>query len=148
MPPTATTIAPGPDTGAWASEILESVLAKFPNVLLVDDSKTLTDLLAMFFQLYGFTTRTAYSGGQAVEAIAAEVPDIAFIDLGMPEIDGLEVARRTRASQGEKIPVLVALTGWEDEAHKREAREAGFDHFLPKPVAPSSIREFMSWLAE
>lgn len=148
MPRSAPPVAPGPDTGAWEGETLDAVLAKFQRVLLVDDSKTLADMLAMFFQIYGFDARTAYDGDEAIAAIAESVPDIAFIDLEMPGTSGLEVARRARALQLEKVPVLVALTGWEDEAHKRQAREAGFDHFLAKPVAPSSIREFMSWLAE
>ena len=148
MPQSAPSVAPGPDTGAWGNETLDAVLAKFQRVLLVDDSKTLADMLAMFFQIYGFEARTAYDGDEAIAAMAERVPDIAFIDLEMPGTSGLEVARKARASQSEKVPVLVALTGWEDDDHKRQARAAGFAHFLAKPVAPSSIREFMSWLAE
>jgi len=132
--------------GRWPEEILNQVLARFPKVLLVDDSQTLADMLALFFKLNGFSTRAAYGGREALEAILEDAPDIAFIDLTMPEIDGMTVARQVRESPPAKAPVLVALTGWEGKSHENAAREAGFDHFLAKPVVPAKLREFMSGL--
>jgi len=76
-----------------------------------------------------------------------DVPDIAFIDLVMPEVDGLAVARHVRLSRREKPTVLVALTGWEEDPFRRDAESAGFDYFMPKPVDPASIRRFMAHLA-
>ncbi len=122
------------------------VLERFSSVLLVDDSKFLADTLAIFFQLDGFSARAVYGGRQALDAMAEEMPDIAFIDLGMPGIDGLEVARQARASLSGKVPLLVALTGWEDEDHRKDALDAGFSHFLVKPVDPAAIRAFLSKL--
>ncbi len=132
--------------GPWPQEILDKVLARFPQVLLVDDSPTLADMLALFFKLHGFSTRAAYGGREALEAILEDAPDIAFIDLTMPEIDGMAVARQLRQWPPAKRPVLVALTGWEGASHENAAREAGFDHFLAKPVVPAKLREFMSGL--
>ncbi|MES2920576.1 MAG: response regulator [Verrucomicrobiota bacterium] len=126
----------------------ESVVRKFPKVLLVDDSKFLADVLATFFQLDGFVARSAYGGQEALEACRNELPDIAFIDLAMPGLDGLEVARQIKATYQSNAPVLVALTGWDGDENRHAATEAGFDHFLEKPVDPVSLRCFMSDLAE
>ncbi len=123
------------------------VRQKFQKVLLVDDSKNLADTLAMFFRLDGFSARAAYGGSEAMAAYDEEVPDIAFIDLSMPEVDGLAVARHVRLSPTEKPTLLVALTGWEQDPFKRDAESAGFDYFMPKPVDPASIRRFLARIA-
>lgn len=123
-----------------------SVGGKFTSVLLVDDSKFLADILAMFFQLDGYTARAAYSGKEAIGLIEGEVPDIAFIDIDMPGMNGLELARHIRNSNEAKQTVLVALSGWDEEEPKRNAMAAGFDHFLSKPVDAPAIREFMKKL--
>lgn len=112
-------------------------------MLLVDDSKFLADILAMFFQLDGYTARAAYSGEEAVRLISEEVPDIAFVDIDMPGMNGLELAGYIRNSNQAKDTVLVALSGWDEDEPKRNAMEAGFDHFLSKPVDAPAIREFM-----
>ncbi|RYD19504.1 MAG: response regulator [Verrucomicrobiaceae bacterium] len=116
---------------------------KFTSVLLVDDSKFLADILTMFFQLDGYTARAAYSGEEAVRLIEAEVPDIAFVDIDMPGMNGLELAGHIRRSSESKATVLVALSGWDEDEPKRNAMAAGFDHFLSKPVDAPAIREFM-----
>lgn len=119
---------------------------KFTSVLLVDDSKFLADILAMFFQLDGYTARAAYSGEEAVRLIEEEVPDIAFVDIDMPGMNGLELAGHVRKSSHAKETVLVALSGWDEDEPKRTALAAGFDHFLSKPVDAPAIREFMKKL--
>ncbi|MES2439308.1 MAG: response regulator [Verrucomicrobiota bacterium] len=119
----------------------------FSKVLLVDDSKSLADILAMFFQLDGYTARAAYGGQEAMCAVEEDVPDIAFIDLDMPRMNGWELARKIRASAKCLGTVLVALSGWEEDQHKEDAISAGFDHYLSKPVDAAAIREFMRWLA-
>ncbi len=128
----------------FCSETLARVQRSFKKVLLVDDSKFLADTLAMFFQLDGFSARAAYGGAQAMAAYDEDVPDIAFIDLAMPEVDGLAVARHVRSSWRGKPTLLVALTGWDEDPIQREAEGAGFDCFMPKPVDPASIRKFMT----
>lgn len=121
---------------------------KFTDVLLVDDSKFLADILAMFFQLDGYTARAAYSGEDAIGHVEDQVPDIAFIDIDMPGMNGLELARHIRASKRARGTVLVALSGWDEPEHKQNAVAAGFDHFLSKPVDAPAIREFMKNLGE
>lgn len=128
-------------------ESLSGETRKFSKVLLVDDSKFLADILAMFFQLDGYSARAAYGGEHAIAAVEDEVPDIAFIDIDMPDMNGLDLARHIRASKRARGTVLVALSGWEEEKYKRNAMEAGFDHFLAKPVDAPAIREFMRWLS-
>lgn len=129
---------------------LDETLAKVPRrlkkVLLVDDSKFLADTLAIFFQLDGYSARATYGGTEAMLAYDEDVPDIAFIDIVMPDVDGLAVARHIRSCPREKRTLLVALTGWEDDPVKLDAEGAGFDYFMPKPVDPASIRKFMACL--
>lgn len=129
-----------------AEELIQSVQRRFSKVLLVDDSKFLADTLAMFFQLDGFSARAAYGGQDALDAIEDEVPDIAFIDIEMPELNGLDLARRVRTFWRHKTPTLVALSAWEEDSVRQEARDAGFDHFMAKPVDPASLRKFMASL--
>ncbi len=119
---------------------------KFTSVLLVDDSKFLADILTTFFQLDGYTARAAYSGEEAIALVQQEVPDIAFVDIDMPGMTGLEVAKHIRASDKSRSAVLVALSGWDEDEHRRNAETAGFDHFISKPVDAPAIREFMTKL--
>ncbi|MEO5916270.1 MAG: response regulator [Luteolibacter sp.] len=120
--------------------------SRFEKVLLVDDSKFLADIMATFFELEGFSARAVYGGQDAMRAIDREIPDIAFIDLIMPDVNGLEVAKHVRAAGFEKPPLMVALTGWEEDPVRRDAEDAGFDYFLPKPIDIPTLREFMSRL--
>jgi CheY-like chemotaxis protein len=101
----------------------------------VDDDRDAADSLAVVLGLLGYRVEVAYGGAGAVEAAIEAIPDVAVLDLGMPGMDGYELARRLRARpQGEEV-VLVALTGWVGEPYRRRAREAGFDHFLAKPAS-------------
>ncbi|MEO5716527.1 MAG: response regulator [Luteolibacter sp.] len=115
-------------------------------IVVVDDSKFLADILATFFQLEGLSAQAVYGGAEAVATICREIPDVAFVDLVMPDLSGMEVARHVRASGIERPPVLVALSAWEEDGVRREAKEAGFDYFLAKPVDIPELREFMSRL--
>jgi len=126
----------------------ETVVQRFSKVLLVDDSKFLADILATFFRLDGFIARSTYGGREALDACDEELPHIAFIDIAMPGVDGLEVARQIKATHQPTAPVLVALTGWDDDQNRNSAIEAGFDYFLEKPVDPASLRSFMLRLME
>ncbi len=115
----------------------------FTKVLLVDDSKFLADVLAVFFSRDGYEARAAYGGEEAIAAVEEEVPDIAFIDLDMPNLNGLEVATHLRRSKRAKNMVLVALSGLEDADIQSRAQDAGFDHFITKPVDIPALRLFM-----
>jgi PAS domain S-box-containing protein len=103
-------------------------------VLVVDDSSDAADSLAMLLELEGHEVATAYSAAAALETAERLQPDIAFIDIGLPQMDGYEVARRLRASDRCRAIRLVALTGYGQPGDRDEARRAGFDHHLVKPA--------------
>jgi CheY-like chemotaxis protein len=109
------------------------------NVVLVEDNADLREMMRMHLELDGHTVIEAVDGRTGVEAILAQRPDVALIDIGLPEIDGYEVARSVRARQNPPVTYLVALTGYGQADDKRRAREAGFDAHLIKPVTPEDL---------
>ena len=115
-------------------------------ILFVDDSRDNADSLATFFKLLGHETEVAYDGDSAVELTGRFTPDIAFIDLRMPMLDGFDTAKEFRARLGDK-PVLIALTGQEWERTGDEAGRAGFDGFLQKPAQASALAKLVESLA-
>ena len=83
---------------------------------------------------------TVSSGAQALKAASELHPDIVLLDLGMPEMDGYEVARRMRNEPWGKTLMLVALSGWGQEEHRRRSKEAGFDQHMTKPADLAALR--------
>jgi CheY-like chemotaxis protein len=81
---------------------------------------------------------------RALRAAEARPPQVALLDIGLPGMDGYELARRLRARYGPGTAVLVALTGWGQEEDRRRAQEAGFDHHLVKPVDLSDLRALLA----
>ncbi|MEJ7930720.1 ATP-binding protein [Ramlibacter sp. AN1015] len=106
-------------------------------VLVVDDNVDAAQTLAWMLELDGHNVRVAHTGEQAVAVVASEAPDLVFLDLGLPDISGLEVARRLR--EAGSAARLVALTGWGAAGDLQRTRDAGFDLHLTKPVAADSI---------
>ena len=115
-------------------------------ILFVDDSRDNADSLATFFKLLGHETEVAYDGDTAVELSSRFTPDIAFIDIRMPMLDGFDTAKEFRARLGDK-PVLIALTGQEWASTGDEAGRAGFDGFLQKPAQASALAKLVDSLA-
>jgi PAS domain S-box-containing protein len=116
-------------------------------ILVVDDNTDAAESLAALLAIGGHETRLAHDGRQAVEEAAAFKPDVVFLDIGMPEIDGHETARRIREQPWGKDIVLVALTGWGQTEDRRRSKEAGFDHHLVKPADPGVVAKLISSLA-
>jgi CheY-like chemotaxis protein len=103
-------------------------------ILVADDNRDAANALALLLRLAGHDVRVAHDG-QAALALAREFqPDCAVLDIGMPDLNGYEVARRLRHSAFGKHVRLIALTGWGQDDDKRRAHDAGFDHHLTKPV--------------
>jgi PAS domain S-box-containing protein len=109
------------------------------SVLIADDNRDAAQSLALLLELDGHEVAVASDGQEALNLITTRLPDIALLDIGMPKLDGYEVARRVRAGVSRKDIVLVAVTGWGQEDDKSRAREAGFDLHLTKPVEPERI---------
>ncbi|HKB04165.1 MAG TPA: PAS domain S-box protein [Gemmataceae bacterium] len=112
-------------------------------VLVVDDHADAADSLAWLLRMDGHDVRVARNGPAAVESAQADPPDVVLLDLGMPGMDGFEVARRLRQGPAART-VIAALTGWGQEEDRRRTREAGFDHHLVKPADPNDLRELLA----
>lgn len=112
-------------------------------VLVVDDNRDAAESLAMFLKLSGHDTYIAHDGLEAVDKAAQLNPDIILLDIGLPKINGLEAARRIRKQSQGNRPVLVALTGWGQDADRQKSREAGFDAHIVKPVDPVVLANLM-----
>ncbi len=108
-------------------------------VLVVDDNHDAAESLAMLLRLQGHQVRVAHSGEAALEEAEAYPPDAIFLDIGMPDLDGYEVARRLRTRVGSERVILAALTGWGQEADRRRSMEAGFNHHIIKPPEAKAL---------
>jgi PAS domain S-box-containing protein len=117
-------------------------------ILVVDDNTDAAEALAMLLELYGYELAVAGSGMAALDMIPRYRPDVIFLDIGMPGMDGYEVARRLRALPAGKSAYLIALTGWGQAEDRRRTREAGFDRHLIKPVAPDEVRALLAEVLE
>ena len=115
-------------------------------ILVVDDNADAAESLAALLAINGHETRLAHDGLQAVEEARAFKPDVVFLDIGMPALDGHETARRIRREPWGKDMVLVALTGWGQTEDRRRSQEAGFNHHLVKPADPTVVVKLISSL--
>jgi CheY-like chemotaxis protein/two-component sensor histidine kinase len=113
-------------------------------ILIADDLRDSVDSLAVMLRLAGHDIQTANDGVEAVQAAATFRPDVVLLDIGMPKMNGYEVARHIRQLSCGKDLLLVALTGWGQEEDKRRALEAGFDHHLTKPVEPAALEKLLA----
>ncbi|MBB2487636.1 response regulator [Mitsuaria sp. WAJ17] len=114
------------------------------HVLIADDNEEAAQSLSALLQMHGHRVSCAYDGAQAVAAFSADPADVCLLDIGMPLQDGKEVARAIRELPGGEQPLLIAITGWGQEADRREAIAAGFDHHLTKPVDPEHVLRLIS----
>jgi CheY-like chemotaxis protein len=115
------------------------------SILIVEDNADARDALRVLLELDGHVVEAVEEGQQALEIARAKDPDIALVDIGLPGIDGYEVARLVRARDGRR-PVLIALTGYGQPEDRRRASEAGFDEVLVKPVDPTVLAALLATL--
>jgi PAS domain S-box-containing protein len=108
-------------------------------ILVVDDNVDAATMVAYFFNQLGHNVYTAHSGDEALRINATFLPEIILLDLGMPGIDGLEVARRIRRQRFAHDPIIVALTGWGKPDDERHTKEAGFDRHFLKPMEEAQL---------
>ena len=112
-------------------------------ILVVDDNPDQANSLGMLLRLMGHEVRLAYDGLQAVAAAEEFLPEAALIDIGLPGLNGYDVARRIRQHPKLAKIVLVAQTGWGQEDDHQRSKEAGFDHHIVKPVDPDALRRII-----
>lgn len=112
-------------------------------ILVVDDNKDSADSLGMLLQLSGNTIFTAYDGLEALDAAATFLPDVILLDIGLPKLNGYEVARRIREQPWGREMMLIALTGWGQDEDRRLSGEAGFDFHLVKPVDLAALEKLV-----
>jgi two-component system CheB/CheR fusion protein len=112
-------------------------------ILVVDDNVDAGVILAMLLEIGGYKAEVVHNGKDAVKKAGGDLPDVIFLDLGMPEMDGIETARHLRALPGGDRIFLVALTGWGQEKDRQRTREAGFNTHLVKPVDNAALAEVL-----
>jgi signal transduction histidine kinase len=115
-------------------------------ILIADDNNDALESLATLLQLSGHEVFTATNGGTALQSVERHLPEVVLLDIGMPLLDGYEVARRIRAQPWGQRITLVALTGWGQDSDRRRSREAGFDSHLVKPLDLETLTDLLARL--
>ena len=119
---------------AAAESVAPATEASGLRVLVVDDNVDAAEMLATLLEMNGYAVQVEFDGASALAAALREPPTVALLDIGLPDMDGHELARRLRAQPATAGAVLVALTGYGQAEDQQRAREAGFDHHMVKPA--------------
>jgi CheY-like chemotaxis protein len=110
------------------------------SVLVVDDNRDAATTLGMLLQLLGCDVATANDGPSALQILKTYHPTVVFLDIGMPGMDGYEVARRIRKMPDSETMTVVALTGWGQQEDRRLSADSGFDHHMLKPADITTLK--------
>jgi CheY-like chemotaxis protein len=112
--------------------------------LVVEDLQDAANSMAFLLKLWGYEPVIAYDGERALEAATTVRPDVVLLDIGLPRIDGYEVARRFRQLPGMDTALLLAITGYGQEADVQRCKEAGIDRHFLKPMDPAQLRQVLT----
>lgn len=115
-------------------------------LLVVDDNRDAAESMSMLLEMWGHEVAFAYDGPSALETAQRWRPEAIFLDIGLPGMDGYEVAERMRELPQAKHAVLIAITGYGQEDDRLRSRRAGIDHHLVKPVAPDALHRLIDSL--
>lgn len=115
-------------------------------VLIVDDNRDVADSTAMLVRMAGYNVHLAYDGKGAIECAQRFKPDAVLLDIGLPGIDGYEVAERIRSATSSERPLIVAVSGYGQDEHRARSRTAGFDHHIVKPIDPAFLTDLLASL--
>src|SRR5262249_11554150 len=113
-------------------------------ILVVDDNRDMVESLAMLLRLVGHDVRVAENGPQALQEATEFAPEVLLVDIGLPGMNGYEIACRIREQPRFRDVLLVAQTGFGQEEDRRRSQEAGFDFHLVKPVTPGEIEKVLA----
>jgi signal transduction histidine kinase len=133
----------GPQPGGDAGTACHRAVHR---ILVVDDNRDGAESLAMMLKLMGHETQTAYDGVAALEAAEAFRPAVVLLDIGLPRLNGYEVARRLRQQPWGETMVLIAQTGWGQDEDKSRSRDAGFNFHMVKPIDPAALEKLLAGL--
>jgi PAS domain S-box-containing protein len=133
----------GPRVTAAADRAATNGAKTRRKVLVVDDNADAAESLAALLSISGHETRMAHDGPEALQQAERFHPDIVFLDIGMPTLDGHETAKQIRKQPWGRNMVLVALTGWGQREDRRRSKDAGFDHHLVKPADPVVVEKLL-----
>jgi CheY-like chemotaxis protein len=131
--------------GDPTAEIPIGTAEELLRVLIVDDYHASADTMAMLVDVWGHDVRRAYDGTTGLALAAAYQPDVLLLDILMPGMSGLDVARQVRQRTRLNRCFMIAVTGRTDAGHRLQCEEAGIDLFLIKPVTPSILKTLLTW---
>jgi CheY-like chemotaxis protein len=117
-------------------------------VLVVDDNTDAAESLGVLLDIEGHAAHIAHSGAEALQLAQTQALDVVFLDIGLPDMTGYDVAKRMRLLPGMQKTLLVALTGWGTQDDRQRTREAGFDRHLTKPAELPAVEELLRAAAE
>jgi CheY-like chemotaxis protein len=116
-------------------------------ILIVDDNRDGAETMGMLLEMSGHEIYIAHNGADALKIVGSKRPHVGLLDIGLPDMSGYELAQRIRqAGDGERM-ILIAVTGWGQTDDKRQAKAAGFDHHLTKPIDPAQLEPLFSALS-
>ena len=136
-----------PSTPLLASETA-ALIGPGSRVLVVDDNLDLAQSLALLLEMSGHAVRTVHDGPSALEAALIERPEVVLLDIGLPGLDGFEVARRMRQQPDLNGVLLIAMTGYGHATDRQRSQEAGFDHHLVKPVDFDEVQKILTTVSQ
>jgi CheY-like chemotaxis protein len=128
---------------ASTSETSEKKHPPRRRVLIADDNHDTADSLGKLLALWGYEVRVTYDGLAALEAAQTYHPEVALLDLGLPGLDGYQVAQRLRQQPAATSMILIAVTGHQWKDAPRRSQEYGFDHHLVKPIDPELLKDLL-----
>jgi signal transduction histidine kinase len=112
-------------------------------IVVIEDQEDVRQMVVVLLERWGHEVIASDTGGEGLRLIAEHDPDVALVDIGLPDMDGYEVAARARAELGAKCPPLIAVTGWGQDSDRRRALEGGFSKHLIKPVRPKDLKSLL-----
>ncbi len=142
--PLAENVVPADDCDRLNEESASEAIPSGKRVLIVDDNMDAAETLAALFTFDGWCTSIAHEGGAAMEQVDVMEPDVILLDIGLPGMDGWEVARKIRARKLAKEPLIVAISGWGGESVAQQTLDAGMDYHFVKPVDVSQLQAVLA----
>ena len=112
-------------------------------ILVVEDDEDVASSLAMLLDLWGHNAKVVREAAAGINAVQSYRPQVVLMDIGLPRISGYQLAQQMREQYGVRDPVLVAMTGYGDDEHRRQSEASGFQHHLVKPVDPDVLQALL-----